>query len=307
MPRFTVASLNCDNLFQPGVHLNRGPQTSVGLTTKIVDLARTMRIACPARLPAIMCLSEIGAEQLGRRVSDAVRLRRYQTLWSGSPMPQQTGVIVAYDPRIVQADATADDRATRGARERCKWFAVRFRIRHGSTAPFWLVLNHWKSRMGGEVTTEAARSNSAREIGEFFLTTARNSSEAMVLIGDFNCEPGAAPFVKPANSLRAVRERSTVFRDRNRLAYFYNPMWRLLGEADAYERTCTPGYYAPRPPGTFCPSFGNEGWITLDQIMVSKRLLIGGPIRFVESTLRVTQPLGQCSDHCAIAACFDYT
>jgi hypothetical protein len=57
----------------------------------------------------------------------------------------------------------------------------------------------------------------------------------MLLVGDFNCEPGDWPFkyqqmTSPArpNMLKGVREHGLVLRGRNRLAFFYNPMWRWL-------------------------------------------------------------------------------
>jgi endonuclease/exonuclease/phosphatase family metal-dependent hydrolase len=306
MATFRVASLNCYNLFAVGVHRNRGPRTPQSLTSKINLLAATLKDASNGAVPDIVGLCEVGAEAIGKRLAETLSPGFYQTLWSGTTDPSQTGLMICYNPNVVQHTAIADDSTTRGAGQRCKWFAVELQLRIGSRARFWLVLNHWKSQMGGEAQTGISRSNSAREVGAFFLGTARRSSEAMLLIGDFNCEPGADSFKKPANQLRAIRERAIVLRDRNRLAYFYNPMWRLHGEADDYEATQKSGYKPPRPPGTYCPIDQSVGWLVLDQIMVSKRLLMGGPVRILESSLRIVKAHARCSDHCALVVQFEY-
>ena len=306
MAEFRVVSLNCYNLFAAGLHGNRGPRSAQALSDKINNLAETIKEPFGALLPDIICLCEVGEEALGKRLVDVIAPGFYQTLWSGTSNLNQTGLMICYNANVVQHTAIADDSVTRGVGERCKWFAALFMLRSGSRARFWLVLNHWKSQMGGESQTEPSRSNSAAEIGNFFLGIARRSSEAMLLIGDFNCEPGANPFKKPTNYLRATRERAMVLRDRNRLAYFYNPMWRLHGEADAYETTRRVGYRQSRPPGTFCPINASVGWTIFDHILVSKRLLTGGPIRFLEASLRIVKAQQRCSDHCALAAEFEY-
>ena len=305
MATFLVASLNCHNLFEVGVHGNRGPKSQQSLSAKIADLAATLNNTSGG-VPDIIALCEVGEEALGIRLANKLKPGFYSTLWSGTTDPSQTGLMLCYNRNLVQHTAMADDRTTRGAGQRCKWFAVELQLRVGSRAHFWLVLNHWKSQIGGEAQTDISRSNSASEVGAFFLGTARRSSEAMLLIGDFNCEPAANPFKKPANQLRATRERAIVLRDRNRLAYFYNPMWRLHGEADDYETTQKAGYKPPRPPGTYCPINQRVGWLVLDQVMVSKRLLTGGPLRILESSLRIVESHARCSDHCALVVQFEH-
>jgi hypothetical protein len=302
LARFRVIFLNCYNLFEVGAQ--RGPDSAQTLADKMAHLAATLKLAHGENPPAIVCLCEVGSENLGRLLAEAIAPNVYQTLWSGISDPTQTGLVICYNPEIVQLADIADDQVIRGVGSRCKWFAALFQMKSGLRGLFWLVLNHWKSQMGGELQTEEDRNISARGLGAFFIETARISTEAMVLIGDFNCEPGAMPFKKPNNFLRAVRERSVVLRDRNRLAYFYNPMWRLLGEADAYDMVRQTDYVSPRPPGTIYVE--GQGWRTFDQIMVSKELLTGHFIRFIESSVRVTEAQGNCSDHCALSAEFEY-
>lgn len=212
--------------------------------------------------------------------------------------------MMCYNPNVVQYSAIADDGATRGVNARCRWFATQFQLKSGSRGRFWLVVNHWKSQMGDQRISEHLRINSASEIGDFFLKQARLATEAMLLIGDFNCEPFSTPFHKTRNVLRAVRERTFVLREKNRLAYFYNPMWRLLGEADDHDASLLKGYSPTRPPGTY--RHRDMGWRTFDQILVSKPMLTKGFVSFIESSIRIAKPCERCSDHCAISVEFEY-
>ncbi len=121
----------------------------------------------------------------------------------------------------------------------------------------------------------------------------------MLLIGDFNCEPFDRPFRGlPENDLRAVRDRSLVSRPSNRKAYFYNPTWRWLHDLSQD----TADSETSLPPGTYC----NDEWRVFDQLMVSEEALAeGGFLRFLESSLTRTMPIGNCSDHMAIGAIFE--
>ena len=308
LARFGIVFLNCYNL--DAVGSNRGPKSEQALTNKISNLATTLESSTDGSPPAIVCLCEIGSETLGKQLAETISPDFYQTLWTGGSNSPQPGLMICYNPEVLYFNAEGDDRRDDGVEQnrnigsRRKWYAVRFKMKSGSQGLFWLILNHWKSQMGGETQTEDQRNVSAFEIGDFFLGTARTTTDAVVLIGDFNCEPGAFPFRKPNNSLRVVRERAFVLRDRNRLAYFYNPMWRLLGEADALDITRRDNYSAPRPPGTI--HIEGQGWRTFDQIMVSKRMLTGGLIRFIESSVRIVEPDAGCSDHCSLSAEFEY-
>lgn len=159
--------------------------------------------------------------------------------------------------------------------------------------------------MGGEEATEPSRMVTAQQIGEFYLNQARINADGMVLMGDFNCQPGDRPFRQQSpNRLRAVRERALVIRERNRLAYFYNPMWRWLGEPEDFDTTQQVGYVPSRLIGTHLPRRNTHGWYIWDHVLVTKPLIVGGLIHLQEETIRVYQAQSRCSDHCAISATF---
>ena len=108
--------------------------------------------------------------------------------------------------------------------------------------------------MGGQLDTDADRQESAFLLGDFFLSHARIQSEAMLLIGDFNCEPGDRPFYAQSqrllrgrsapNAIQCMRERAPVLRDRNRLAYFHNFMWRVHGRTRYACAILSPWFHA---------------------------------------------------------------
>jgi hypothetical protein len=328
---FGCVFLNCKNLFEPGSHSRRGPASQPALDKQIQDLASTLR-AVFGGPPELIALSEVSTHALAARVGEAIERGKYQTEWSGPPYQiagePETALAVLYDPLVLQRpDAAVLNRPELDYGEpwrlgsgRDKWFPILFQLIHGSRAPFWLVVNHWKSRRGVHWQTENARRESARQIGEFYLRTARRVATEMILLGDFNCEPGERPFhdqrldEQSPYQFKGVRERALVLREANRLAYFYNPMWRWLGEQAPYEETLLPDSFRPdpaykssRPLGTYCVNWEQGiGWSLWDQLMVTKSLLTGTVIRFREASLAMSPPVEGCSDHGAIGARFVY-
>lgn len=300
---FSCVFLNCNNVFD--VHARRGPRTTAGLQQKIENIAETLRAAGNGKPPDIIGLCEVASEPLVERIAEAVWPDVYQALWSGLPASREgrdSGLAVLYKPEIITSTALEID--NNNPAQRPKWMAALFQLQVGTRGGFWFVVNHWKSQMGGEVT-EPSRMITAQQIGEFYLGRARISTESMVLMGDFNCQPGDRPFRQQSpNRLQAVRERALVIRDRNRLAYFYNPMWRWLGEPEDFDATQRGGYVPSRLMGTHLPWGSTHGWYVWDQILVTKPLIVGDLIHLQEGTITVHPAQARCSDHCAVSAVF---
>lgn len=230
----------------------------------------------------------------------------YQNVWSSVPTSREGrdgGLAVLYKDETVTRSSVEVDSNT--PLQRPKWLAVLFQLQFGTGGGFWFVVNHWKSQRGGEEVTEPRRVITAQQLGEFYLNQARNSTESMILMGDFNCQPGDRSFQQQSpNRLKAVRERGLVIRDKNRLAYFYNPMWRWLGEPEDFDAAQRIGYTPSRLMGTYLPKGSQHGWYVWDQIMVTKPLIIGKLIHFQEDTVNVYRAHAGCSDHCVISATF---
>jgi len=298
---FSCVFLNCYNVFEAGSR--RGPRTEACLQQKIANLAATLRAANAEKPPDIIGLCEVASQTLVEQIAEAVSSNVYRTLWSGLPTSregQDGGLAILYRPEIITSAALEVD--NNDPIQRPKWMAALFQLQVGTRGGFWFVANHWKSQMGGEEATEPRRMGTAQQIGEFYLNQARINADGMILMGDFNCQPGDRPFrQQPLNRLRAVRERALVIRDRNRLAYFYNPMWRWLGEPEDFDATQRRGYVPSRLLGTH---HGTPGWFLWDQILVTKPLIVGNLIHLQEETINVHQAQAQCSDHCAVSATF---
>lgn len=311
-----VSFLNCHNLYFPGTHKKRGPRSLGSYELKLKHLARTIRNACNGQLPDIVGLCEVGdarvAQELGLQIDPVGK--GYQCVWSGIPRAinkaePQTGLAVLYKfgtlGRSTRKEKT--DVAKLGSRH--NWMACEFQIGVKASDLVWIVVNHWTSdyrRASGHA--EMRRTTSAREIGEYFTSLNVPSAESAILIGDFNCEPFSKPFSgnPRTDRLYGVRERALVLRSNNQLMYAYNAMWRRLGEPDDHEDSIVPGYTATRARGTFARDKKRQyDWRTLDHVLVTKRVLLGGPIRLNEASLTVEPPYKGSSDHHALSVDFD--
>jgi hypothetical protein len=110
--------------------------------------------------------------------------------------------------------------------------------------------------------------------------------------------------------LVTVREHDRARNPRARLPYFYNLMWRILGEALAVEDRLR-GMVAVRPPGTYVDlspgSIQRREWRCWDHILVNRDMIEGNPGSVLEGTLVVSPTPPGDSDHCAVGVRFEYS
>jgi hypothetical protein len=134
-----------------------------------------------------------------------------------------------------------------------------------------VVVVHWPSHMRGDAAIERKRIASSLHI-KF------RDDRDVLIVGDFNDEPFSESM---SEGLAAYRDRNLV---RKRIAAYYNPFWRLLGEQQSLEHE---GAF-PLPAGThFYRSGSSSRWFTFDQFVVSSALLEQGPWRLVENATRI--------------------
>ena len=222
--------------------------------------------------------------------------------------------MLGYDTAVFDAVSVAPPEATVQEDQRYHWLAAHMRLRKTGSAnkTFWAVVNHWPSDFNrGEVRSTWPRMLVSRAVGEFFTHAASIDAEAMLLMGDFNCEPFDPPLTGSLDSgprVVAGAQHARALNDKNKLPYFYNPMWRILGEENAHDPS---QLISPlRPPGTYTSGEGSSKpsacWRCIDQILVNKRLMVGGPARLLEESLVISRTALSGSDHCAIGAKFEY-
>ena len=302
---FSCAFLNCHSLYEPGACPQRFAGDEPALHAKLRALPGTLRDAVDGDVPDLVGLCEIGSERLGLGLAGTLAPDHYDHTWSGEPRRKKTGLMVLHSRHLFSAGPGRVDGPLGGVDERAKWMAVPLRTVVPPRAPLWFIVNHWQSDR-----SMAAAANSRfrcwMEVSHFFHSEAATEADAVIIVGDFNCEPGDPPFLDQAGRvLQPTRERGIVLRKSRGSTYLYNPMWRCMGEADPYEDSLADGYRSSRPLGTYCQGgSGGVGWRMVDQMMLSRALLTGPFFRFRERTLRISLPRDGCSDHCAIGAKF---
>jgi hypothetical protein len=185
--------------------------------------------------------------------------------------------------------------------------ALLLECRVGLQGTFWFTVNHWHSSLSAVSGTDLTTLHRYLwwELDGFFQNEGRMEADAMIVIGDFNCEPGDQPLInQPGTVLTTTRERHLVVDRRGVPRFLYNPMWRFMGEEHSFEETREEGYGGSRPLGTYLDS-GPGGWRMIDQIFITRDFLVGPQFRFVERTLRIAAPEEKCSDHSAIGVAFE--
>ena len=308
MPAFSIAFLNCNNLFPSAT--SRTPK-GYAVAAKVADVAQVLaslaQVATQATPlpPAIIALCELQDESLGLDVASAAYPAvQYQAVWCRPTgiASSQTGLAILYDPAVIGGRFRLQrDTYLRRSKEPCRWFAGRFEVLGVPTDPVWLVVNHWPSDYNGEADGEYGRRRLSEEVGD--LLRGRRSlrrkpgrsvlnrvSDRVVLLGDFNCDPNDRVFrLADTGAWRASADLTTVRTALPTHPLFYNPLWKA---PDVY------GTYAVRStaPRMF------------DQMLFSRELCRPGPagLRYRVGSLVVAHAGGVGSDHCAIASTLEY-
>jgi hypothetical protein len=297
---FSVAFLNCHDLFQPGVRPGRGPADAVALEVRLTNLAATLAAAVTVR-PGLVGLCEVGDSALGANLGERLEPGRYGSVWSGLT-GSGTGLQVLYDQQLFEAGAPHVEEGARAPRARIRWMAVPVKLLVRSRGPLWFAVHHWRSDRHAD-RAEEVRDTSWRSFSDFHHSGAALHSDALIVAGDFNCEPGDHPLVRRTERiLEGARERELVRRGLRGGSLLYNPMWRFMGEEVPFEDSIVAGYERQRPLGTWREPGGP--WRLVDQMLVTRALLWGPFFQFIEGTLRITHPIGGCSPHSALGATF---
>ena len=133
-----------------------------------------------------------------------------------------------------------------------------------------VLVNHWKSRVGGTFETADLRTLCAARAYQIYREIVReNESADVILCGDFNDTPQTLSITEVLNAKASVEK---IQRQRER-KYLYNCTTELEGKS----------------VGTHC--YDSE-WNFLDQIIISKWLLDDVGLRYQKNSIAVFNPKG---------------
>lgn len=133
-----------------------------------------------------------------------------------------------------------------------------------------VLVNHWKSRVGGTFETADLRTLCAARAYQLYQEIVRQNEAAdLIITGDFNDTPQNLSIT---DVLHAKASQEKVLRQRGR-QFLYNCMTELLGKS----------------PGTH---FYDHEWSFLDQIIVSKGMLDHEGLTYQPGSIAVFNPNG---------------
>lgn len=269
-----IAFWNLHNLVAPGVR-DSGPATPQELSQRIGVAADVMAEFFAGSGPDLCGVAEVGSEAILRALSEALgeRLsRRYDQLWED----RRTGLFgLGVLCRRGVASVERLDAYAEGARPWC--LVSRCTLSAGG-ASFVFAVNHWKSRLGpggvggADPTGDADRLSAAVWLAQRLAALDQPS----VVASDFNWEPHEAPFTRWR--LRGERHLSVPVHGRTYPRAYYNTAWRYLPEA-RYADQALPAEMAHTWPITTW----DDARAIFDQLLVSREILQGVPMRLLES------------------------
>ena len=182
-------SLTSDEEFLPGGDKN---WTNERFHRKIVRIYQTIVALGKGEIPAVIGLCEIeNREVLNRLIYDTPLNRlNYRIIHQESPDARGVDVALLYRPDIFEPDSSCWLRVPLPANEKTREILmVKGRLWENDTVYFYV--NHWPSRYGGAGSSNAKRlaaaSTLAVSVRRVFMA---NSQANIIIMGDFNDEPG---------------------------------------------------------------------------------------------------------------------
>lgn len=200
-PAFGVATFNMENLFDT----ENDPRTSDPVLTqaeydhKLTKLARAVRDGL--RAPTVLAVQEVEHRSVLHDLSAHPDLRpfRYEPILLEGLDPRgiDVGMLVRSD-RVAVVDLDGDgDGGVSSSRSEDKLFsrpplAVEMKI--DGTFPLVVIVNHFKSKRGGDARTAVRRMAQARYVAELVEDIRARDPEAHVIVlGDLNDTPDSDP------------------------------------------------------------------------------------------------------------------
>lgn len=277
--RITIMSYNVGGLFDPGVAEAEGPARSGADATQEAFRRRCAVIAAAIRRsvpggPDLVALQEVGSEGALRALRDGW-LRGLGYHWyvvaGGPDSPIRVGVLGRLALRCVRSHRPAPGPA--GAAQRA---VLELECTVGETV-LHVFNNHWKSKIGGEGQTEAARVEAARAVaGRVARILDQDPAAEVLVLGDFNEDHNEG-----RGDSRALAALGTLA-EAGVVLMVDDP--EDLCDATGPLRLYEPWFGPHGAPGSY--AYGKV-WSTPDHILLTRGLFDGQGLRYLNGSFRV--------------------
>jgi len=276
MSTLKIAWYNLENLFEPLQHPELKEEwTPEHYKNKVKNLASVISELHDPIGPDLLGICEVQSEKVMKDIlNELSNGNEYGIVHHDSPDMRKIDVGFIYRKSVL-SDPKAVAYNVRKRYPTRNILVVTFQVKNGSILK--VIGNHWPSRSSGQYESEPFRimvaENCAWIVDKCYQKDAKTN---IIVMGDFNDEP----FNRSIQEyLFAIRNRDRVQARKNSTKsrpYLYNLTWSLMGGT-------TPGtYYFGKNPA---------GWNMLDQIMVSKGILVGNSgLEVDEKSIKIFRP-----------------
>lgn len=281
----SVAFWNLENLFDTIDDPNKNDNeflpeakkqwNSERLERKFYNLARVIRSINEGKAPDILGICEVEHEYLlDSLVNKFLDDKNYLTISPEAPDERgiQTGIIYNSDLLKLLGNTVDTVKLEKNIHTRVI-LGAEFLMNNRDT--IFVFVNHWPSRRGGESESEPRRIKAAETLrNRIEKVLSQNSSTKIIVMGDFNDEPTnnsilnflkARPII--CDSLEMINQ--ITFKEDN--SDLFNLAYKTFSQGE--------GSYKHQ-----------DDWNMLDQIIVSKELIIGSRVRYLCNSFEVYKP-----------------
>jgi len=276
MSTLKIACYNLENLFEPLQHTElKSEWTQEHYKNKVKNLASVISELFNSIGFDLLGICEIQSEKVIKDIlNELPNGNEYAIVHHDSPDIRMIDVGFIYRKSVLSNPKAVAYNIRKRYPTR-DILVVTFKVTNGSILN--IIGNHWPSRSSGQYESEPYRimvaENCAWVVDQFYQSDADAN---IIIMGDFNDEP----FNRSIQEyLFAIRNRARVQARKNSSKsrpYLYNLSWSLMNETT---------------PGTYYYSKNPAGWNMLDQIMVSKGILVGNNgLEVEEKSIRIFRP-----------------
>ena len=276
MSTLKIAWYNFENLFEPLQHPELKEEwTPEHYKNKVKNLASVISELHDPIGPDLLGICEVQSEEVLKDIlNELPNGNEYAIVHHDSPDIRKIDVGFIYRKSVL-SDPEPVAYNVRKRHPTRDILVVTFQVTNGSILH--VIGNHWPSRSSGQYESEPFRimvaENCAWVVDQFYQLDAEAN---IIVMGDFNDEP----FNRSIQEyLFAIRNRARVQARKNSSRsrpYLYNLTWLLMDETT---------------PGTYYYSKNPAGWNMLDQIMVSKGILVGNNgLEVDEKSIKIFRP-----------------